>query len=258
MKPSSTWFALILIASVLLLSGASCSKRPSPVPNPRHIEKQNEPASFGQQPGQPDPTPFNRTNSPVPNLGNETSKDQTDGDSMSSGLMIAATIVMALATGAIAWFNFQLVGVTNQMRKATAEAAKFTKLAYIASRPYLIPDNFVMLNFTTQIRRTDQRGLIFMTVEFVLKNVGKGPAIVEKAGAKLKILPDDPTNHRGWYPNPSDDWGISAIALRSHSILRWSPQMAPPRLKFSPASRRKTTTWRSKWHSPNTSSSMDR
>jgi hypothetical protein len=214
MKRANTWYASILIASALLLIGnrsaSADAVKPNPVPSSSHIEKQNESGSFSQQQGQPEPTPFNLTNSsPSPNLGNETRKDQdqTDGDGMSSCLMITATIVMTLATGAIAWFNFQLVGVTDEMKKATAKAAEFTRLAYLASRPYVVADEFVLKNFTTRNRLPDDAvALTFMVANFQLRNVGKGPAIITAARAKLKMLPDDPKS-RKFLPNPSDDWG---------------------------------------------------
>jgi hypothetical protein len=221
MKLSNIWFALILIALALFPSAALNVSASSPSPRP--TPKPNESAALGNQQSHQQVTPIGISDSSQPSQQTGTPKgEQTNGSDTATGLIAAFTIVMALATIAIAKFNRQFVGVTHEMTKATAEAAKFTKLAYIANRPYLIPDNFVMLNFTTQARRTDQHGLVFMTVEFVIKNVGKGPAIVEKAGAKLKILPDDPTNHRGWYPNPSDDWGdlsdCVALALDSQVI----------------------------------------
>jgi hypothetical protein len=114
---------------------------------------------------------------------------------------------MALATIAIAKFNKQLVGVTHDMPKATAEAAKFTKLAYIANRPYLTADEFILKNFTTVNRLPDDAApFTFMVANFKLRNVGKGPAIIRIARAKMKIVPNDPEAWK-FLANPADDWG---------------------------------------------------
>ncbi len=99
---------------------------------------------------------------------------------------------------------------------------RFIRLAYIANRPYVFADDFVMKNFTTQDRLPeDTTGIIFMVATFKLKNVGKGPAIVRSAKAKLKTVPNDPSKWR-LLPNPSDDWGdlsdCIAIPLSSRVI----------------------------------------
>jgi hypothetical protein len=216
MKRLNTWFVLILIASALLLSTV---KKGNGEPSPRP----NESSDLANQQSAQQVAPVSSPNLSQPAQQDGTPKnEQQDGSNATTIVITVFTVITGFATVAIAKFNKQLVGVTDAMKEATAEAAKFTKLAYVATRPYLVPDNFVILNFTTQGRRTDQHGVVFMTVEFVLKNVGKGPATVKRAGAKLKILPDDPTNRRGWYPNPSDDWGdlsdCAGFALDSHVI----------------------------------------
>jgi hypothetical protein len=86
-------------------------------------------------------------------------------------------------------------------------SVKITQLAYLANSPYVFADDFILKNFTTRNRLPDDAAaLTFMVANFQLKNVGQGPAIITIARAKLKILPDDPTN-RKLLPNPSDDWG---------------------------------------------------
>jgi hypothetical protein len=129
-KPLSV---LILIVSALLLSAASPSPKPSPFPNPRDTEKQSEGASFDQQQCQQHPNPLilaSTAQSP-----DKRAKARQERD---DGLLIAATIVMALATAAMAWFNWQLVGVTRDMTKATQNTAAAARDALHSNRPYLL------------------------------------------------------------------------------------------------------------------------
>jgi hypothetical protein len=50
--------------------------------------------------------------------------------------MILFVGISAVATGAIAFFNYKLVGVTEEMKHATAEAAKAAQAALEIDRPY--------------------------------------------------------------------------------------------------------------------------
>jgi hypothetical protein len=196
---------LILTVSALLLSGASGkllnpSPRPTPEPNKSPALADHQSAEQVTPIGLPD-------NSQSAHHADAPNNEEKDASDRATVVIAVFTVVMGLATVAIAIFNCQLVGVTNEMTKATAEAAKFTKLAYIANRPYVTADEFVLKNFSTVNRLPDDApALTFMVANFKLRNVGKGPAIIHIARAKMKIVPNDPEAWK-FLPNPSDDWG---------------------------------------------------
>jgi hypothetical protein len=223
MKPLKLLSASILIASALLLSRA---KNASEQSQSHRSDQHNGKATPHAEPvKQQEPqVPFSVWQATVSALQESlaankqqaiTSQKQTEANQQSfcSPAVVVNEVLAAIGAGYLFLMYLQWGAIEKQ--------AKFIKLAYTAARPYSIPDNFTMLNFTTHERRTDQSGLVFMTVDFVLKNVGKGPAIIQTAQAKLKILPDDPSKQR-LLPNPSDDWGdlsdCVALALDSQVV----------------------------------------
>ena len=170
MKLSKPLCALILIASALFLSAES--PKPSPVPSPRNAVEQGETARLGQQQPQQQPSPIGPTNSAhSPYLGSEPRQEQKDSNGVGNLLMIAATVVMACATALIAWFNFQLVGVTKEMQVATKAAADATKAALHVNRPFLLVTD---VKCGEVVHNSD--GYIPYSFTITLRNFGVGPA----------------------------------------------------------------------------------
>ena len=216
MKHSCICFALILTVSALLLSGARNARGEN---NASKVE-----TNSGESHATSDPvaTPINQPTAYGTSTEGSRVTYNHNGDfkyvapppSAQSDLKKVGDIANLLSTIAVAVFTGMLWYVSKQQKllaEKTEETARrsveITKLEYLANSPYVFADDFVLKNFSTRNRLPeDAAALTFMVANFQIKNVGKGPAIITAARAKLKILPDDPANRR-LLPNPSDDWG---------------------------------------------------
>lgn len=116
--------------------------------------------------------------------------------------MIVLTGAMALATVFLAIFNYQLVGVTHEMTKATAEAAKAAALALNAEKPYVFVKSPQMIvraepaPYPDAIPSPNSTRLRF-EISYELKNHGKGVAIIDGVRARFHLArtrSDKPTS----------------------------------------------------------------
>jgi hypothetical protein len=230
MRRSNTWFALILIASALLLSGARNATAQGLGPRQSLPQQRNNAAqqtktyaeheaSFAQVDqavdGQSDTNKgrsYSYNNSPYLTQVSER-----------IGAWIAHissqhffSFIVALATGLMAWFNYQLVGVTDEMTKATAEAAKAAiesakaaELALYAERPYLFVENQkigIYLRLTPSLaappriaptpeisanplryKGQDKSDASDIRLEFNLRNRGKGVAEIRAVYVRMLL-----------------------------------------------------------------------
>jgi hypothetical protein len=120
---------------------------------------------------------------------------------------VVSAIFVAVFTGLLWHVSKQQKRLAGKTEETTRRSVEVARLAYVANSPSVFADDFVLKNFTTTERLPDDTtGLIFMVANFKLRNVGKGPAVIRMAKAKLKILPNEPKNWQ-LLPNPSDDWG---------------------------------------------------
>lgn len=131
----------------LSLSAESSAQNPSP----KIVPKPNESGSLIEQPAQEQPSPnglgqpINQPTGSQPQTPSSQGSSNNDkGDSNSTVMifltigMLIATAVMAFATIKIAIFNRQLVGVTDEMKKATAEMAKAADAGLHLNRPAIV------------------------------------------------------------------------------------------------------------------------
>ncbi|MGC2494462.1 MAG: hypothetical protein WA410_16605 [Candidatus Binatus sp.] len=170
MKRSKPLSVLILIVSVLFLS----AENPSPKPSPSGIVKPSEGTSLEQQPAHNYQSPVALTAKPQsPNQTPNPSNSGHNSESDSTGALIFLTAVMAAATIAIAVFNYQLVGVTDEMRKATNAAAAAADAALHVNRPAIVVTGIV-----SQVGIHQRTGTPNTLVGYTpqIYNLGSGPA----------------------------------------------------------------------------------
>lgn len=179
MKRLNTWFALILIPSALLLSAAP--KGSAQEQSPRVSVKPTEQRALVQQPSanQPSPLHVSAATATPPNANG--SKEESNHGKDDSTLMLWFVGISAVATALIALFNWQLVGVTDEMKQAA-------KIALKIDRPYLIPESVELKNFWPAERKPPARPVM---AEFVLRNHGKGVAASPYARARLDVVEVD-------------------------------------------------------------------
>jgi len=104
----------------------------------------------------------------------QASSGQNEGQSNDDSLwLILFTGIAAAATGAIAIFNWQLVGVTREMVKATGLAAEAARLALHVNRPYLMVVGMTPLALMSEVLHV-QEPISRLTIN--LHNVGSSPA----------------------------------------------------------------------------------
>jgi hypothetical protein len=89
-------------------------------------------------------------------------------------LFVALT---AVATGLIAWFNWQLVDVTNQMREVTERSLR-------SDRPYLVVESVDMVNFYPISHKPHSP----VMAVFSLRNWGKGAAVEVAIRMRLAVV----------------------------------------------------------------------
>jgi hypothetical protein len=160
---------LILIGLALLLSAAS------PKPSPRPTQKPNESADLGNQQASHQPTPLDTSDlSNAPNGARTSTKEQDQGPDPSTIVIAISAVVSAIAAALIAWFNWQLVGVTDEMKNA-AEAG------LDVNRPFLL---------VTDVRCEEMKfadGIASYRFVVRLRNFGVGPADIATYLATVAI-----------------------------------------------------------------------
>lgn len=109
--------------------------------------------------------------------------------------------ISAVATALIALFNWQLVGVTAEMKQATTDAAQAAKdsaaaakesasaakIALKIDRPYLVEEAVQLKDFYPASQKPQKP----VSAEFVLRNYGKGVAASPYARVRLDIVEID-------------------------------------------------------------------
>ena len=188
----------ILIALALALSANAES------PNPERSGKQGKQTELVQQPAAQQPAPFASANPAYTPADAPTSNSKGNESEGGSVVMLIFVGVSAVATALIAWFNWQLVGVTDEMKKATADAAQaaresvqLSERALSIDRPMVRTESLEMKNFydnSSNIR-----------VAFRLKNWGKGPAFITGIQGILGVVDtDDIPGAAGEEPPPRE------------------------------------------------------
>jgi hypothetical protein len=173
MKHSNIWFALILVASALLLSAARSVSADSPSPKPANQPNEGSTLSDHQSAQQATPvsTPnFSQSSPDTRSSGNK----HDDGGDTATNIIAFFTVVAALATIAIAKFNKQLVTVTADMTTATAQAAKAAEAALHIDRPFLLVTDVKCIESTRDGRANEI--LYIYEFDVCLRNFGVGPA----------------------------------------------------------------------------------
>jgi hypothetical protein len=216
MKLSRPSLASILIALALLLSGANPS--PNPSPGPRNTPQPNKTANLPQGESGQHPTNVNVAGSAyAPDYAGGTAQKNNSSDSISNEILVAATVVMALAALMLAIFNCQLVTVTRAIYKASQTIEE----------PYLGFGNF-------RLRQKNQQGLaevvgaavgqyllaLFgpvtqITITFTIKNHGKGIAKIEHGGTRLHFSLEI---MGGGTPRPENRFKTEVIGFQSRVI----------------------------------------
>src|SRR5260370_34832706 len=129
---------LIALALALSVNAQSLSPRPEQGAEPtKHRE-------FVQNPSKQQPTPFASTDLAHAPVETPTPKQKSD-DSQSGSVMLWFIGITTVATALIAWFNWQLVGVTHEMKEATREAAEAARQSAIAAHIALTGDKIPYL-----------------------------------------------------------------------------------------------------------------
>lgn len=226
---------MILAALALFLSG-------SIGPSQSLAQQGNEATEHAKSYIQPTPA---STNAPDGNPSAKQSRYDGDQDTCLLGEIgewiadISAqgffNFIIAVATGLIAWFNWQLVGVTDEMKQATAEAAKAAasgaaaaRLALKIDRPYLILEHAQLTGVlrgddpirkeTPELRELTIPPLFSPRVVLRFRNYGKGPVIFGEGIIRIDALETLP---------PARDFsgckrmGLQANAVRAGGI--WHP-----------------------------------
>ena len=162
MKRSSISFALILTVLVLLPSGVKGGAlETSPGPS----QKPSKSANLGQGETQKKPAPVSKPDlSHAPNRTKTPTNEAHASDDAATTVIAISAIASAVAALLLAWFNWQLVGVTRDLHTA-AEAALYV------DRPFLI---------VTKVCRPTGNPL---AAQVKLRNAGTAPAdLVEVIG----------------------------------------------------------------------------
>ncbi|HXZ82406.1 MAG TPA: hypothetical protein VED84_01490 [Acidimicrobiales bacterium] len=181
LKPS---LALILIALALVLTAGSADV---PKLSPSLATESRESIKLAEQLTAEHITPGLQSNlSHAIDRDRRAASQQNDGHDYSTAVIAIFTVISAIAAALIAWFNFQLVGVTDEMKKATAKAAEAAaKSAELAARalhldrPFLHFDSIDLKNFHPDSRR--------LAAVFTFKNRGKSVAFISDVQAALGI-----------------------------------------------------------------------
>ena len=133
----------ILIVSALLLSGVKNGSAQPLRPGQSLPQQRNETAQETKRDAPQIPA---STNSPDSKASSDKSGHNSNQDTCGlrnirkwfAGISAEGffNFIIAVATGFIAWFNWQLVGVTDEMKTATKATADVAELALHSDRPY--------------------------------------------------------------------------------------------------------------------------
>jgi hypothetical protein len=137
----------------------------------------------------PDNNSANSTETPDDEIGPTQSGGSETKD---SPMMLWFVGLTAVATIALALFNFQLVRLTDEMKQATAEAAKATTLALTAERPYLFVEDRHLhytgaVGFAQMIDPRMPPTLMHIVFAYKLHNFGKGVAVVNSIHTRIVL-----------------------------------------------------------------------
>jgi hypothetical protein len=245
MKHSSTWFALILIASALFQSAAQNLNADSPSPRPTQQPNKTSALSDYQSAQQVTPVSTPNISQSPPDTG-APNKKENNGSDTATKVIAFFTVVAGFATAAIALFNYQLVGVTEEMKKATAEAAEAAKqsakaaeLVLNTERPYVflegqqIAVTLCLSGFANMLEHpvpidvsadplahkgVDPRDAANLHLEFDLRNRGKGVAVIRNVYIRMLVGKglDKETNVRLWTAGRCDGeigYGVKVLGL---------------------------------------------
>jgi hypothetical protein len=193
-RRSSIWFALILIASALLLSAEGPSGKPSPSPNPQTIP-QHEQATQADK-GKAD---HNSASLALSQLHAHGKANQNEDQPIEISILKD-------------WSDYGLVVVAALVALITFFQYRITSLAYLVDRPYLIVGDITLHNMTTVVRAG---GLAFTTATVIVENAGKRPAVIQEAKGELLLVAD--ASEGGWPITPRD-WGINVDDLLPASV----------------------------------------
>jgi hypothetical protein len=179
MKPLNIWFALILIALALLLSGEKNVSGQNLGPSQSLTQQSNETAQQTETDAKPSPSPTRIEQSPaaINSVVGQPSPEKSGKDSDQHACWLRKVsewiagisaqgffnFITAAATFAMAAFSYLLVRITRELHKATEGAL------YI-SRPFLL---------VTGVECTDTKfinGVLTHKFAIHLKNFGVGPA----------------------------------------------------------------------------------
>ncbi len=237
MKLSSTWFALILIASALPLSGAPNVSAQNLRPNQSLTQQGNETAQQTQTDTETDSSParVEQTPPPINSPSGQPSADEvrTDRDQYAgwlgkvgkwlSGISAQAifNLVTAMATVLLAIFTWKLVVVTRDMHTVT-------KLALKVDRPYLIlehaqltgvlPGDDPVIKEPRQLGELTLPPRFFPRVVLTFRNYGKGPVIFKEGLIRIDTF--------STLPAPRDFSGCEPIGLQVNAVRaggKWHP-----------------------------------
>jgi hypothetical protein len=182
-----------LVASALLLS-AAYAQSPSPMATP----KPRESATLSNQKGQRQETLVGPPAMPQPQAADRPATKQQDGSDTSTVVITVFAVISGVATALLAWFNWRLVGVTDEMKKATSEAAKAAResaeaarLALNAEKPYVFLEPIRIDEATQRVfdpigvflpppyqQTTKITKLKWLSIK--IRNRGKGIAVIEE------------------------------------------------------------------------------
>jgi hypothetical protein len=188
--------ALVLTVSALLLSGAGGELLN---PSPRPTQKPSESTAFSNQQASQQPTPVKTSNpSNAPNSASAAAQEQDQAPDTSTIVIAFSAVVSAIAAALIAWFNWQLVGVTEEMTKATAQSAETAIAALEISRPFLL-----VIGMSIKFPNRPEGNLYVIHVQ--VKNFGTGPADVRDYVTEVERMnyPTGLTDPSAWHP-PDD------------------------------------------------------
>jgi hypothetical protein len=197
-------FGLIVIVSAVFLSVANvitASPSPNVTPPPPSISASPHPAG-------------------TPTGG---AAGDAQAGSWSARLGLLSLIISAVATGFIAWFNCQLVGVTKEMEGATRDAAKAAtqsaqaaEAALHADRPFLLVTAIKVDTFG--LGKFGEKNL---HIAVVVRNFGNGPADITDYIAETELF-DPPTHGRSdppvWH-GPNDGQRINDSLIAPHETV---------------------------------------
>jgi hypothetical protein len=196
------WLPLILIGLALLLNVAGDLK-----PDPKPTQQPIKSAAFSEQKSQQQESPplNNPDISHTPRQAS-TPADKKDRDPSNIVIAISA-LVSAVAALGIVWFNFQLIGVTRDLHKATEAAteaakqsAKVAELTFNYERPYLLVETVAIKGIDSpegkegKERAASAAATLFgedatkqqpFRAEVRMRNFGRGPAVIVRVRCRL-------------------------------------------------------------------------